>query len=296
VKVHHWTKTQAFFALMGGFGDKAGAAGQIYSPSGVDFYNIDMPTDDEILDKSKQDILVKVFALLQTIWFIAVTLFRFQSDFLFATEIEVVTFTFASVSFFTNLIWWSKPKDVDIPFLSDPKPPAVSPKKDTLSPNFFKLATAILRSDGDNTALLIDKSDIHAYHGQSPSDNMTIPVLIASLAGTLYGICHVVVSLHGGLTSAHSRIWFVLALVGSTLPFYLLLLAVISSLIRICIGEAEAERFLRGMLKYTAQIALILSGIGRIGLIAALAYFMVTPYDEGAYLTPSWSQYIIHPF
>jgi len=44
------------------------------------------------------------------------------------------------------------------------------------------------------------------------------------------------------------------------------------------------------------QVFLIVSVIGRIGLIVALIYFMFTSYDYTAFLTPSWSQYIPHPF
>jgi hypothetical protein len=273
--------------------------GRTLSPAGFDHYRIEMPTDEEILDKSKRDTLVKLLALAQTVWFIVVTIYRLQSQILFATEIEIVTVTFAVLSAITNLFWWNKPQDVDLPL-----PPFRTPTPegdyqeftgDSRPPNCFRLASSILLADGlrgKGEDDFVYKSDIYAYHGRLPSDKMTIAVLIASILGSLSGACHIIFASYGGLAPTRNLIWFSLALLTSSL----LLVAFLSSLMRVWIKAEEVEGFLHRALKSTAQVALMLSGIGRICLIGALAYFMLSPYDEGAYLTPSWSRYILHPF
>lgn len=294
-----WTMTQAFFALMGGSQDEAG---HILSPY-PSRDRIKMPTDDEILDKSKADIFVKLLALFQTLWFAFDTIYRMQSSMLYATEAEVVTFTFACLSAITKFFWWSKPQDVNLPLPHYPNPtPSRNPQAstdDAIPPNCFKLAIAILRSDSGNTHdEFIPKSDIYAYSGELTWGEMMIAVLCAGIFGSLSGICHLIAaSLGSGLTSTRGRIWFSFALVGSALPFYLLLVIPISFVVKVRGGTEKGKAFLRHALNTPfGTVSLITSMVGRIALIAALISFMFFPYAYTAFLTPVWSQYIPHPF
>ena len=317
-----WSMPRAFFVLMGGIIDDKGDILSPYdsgqSPRTADSFLTFLSrcgsghhnpklTDEEIQDKSKADFFVKSLALIQTLWFVGVTIHRIQSRVLYATEAEIVTMTFSFLSFFTYLFWWNKPHAVKLPIPfsipSQQNPPAApqpqgADQEDALPPNCFRLAMSILESDHTTTyGDSIHESDVYAYVGELSLDGMSNAVLLASSLGSLCGVCHLTIaSLNRGLIdTVHGPIWFSLAFIGSALSFYLLVVISISIGLRAC-GK-ETEGFLRyGLHKHVQWVLLIVSVIGRIALIVALLYFMFTPYDYPAFLEPNWSRYFPHPF
>ena len=113
-----WTKTHAFFLIMGGFTlhtqgrplrvldwrDLQGLA----SAGWIDWPDI---TEEEIKDKSKGDYLSKCIVILQTTWFI-VQFFARAASKLTITELEVVTLAFSTLIGVIYYLWWDKPLDV----------------------------------------------------------------------------------------------------------------------------------------------------------------------------------------
>lgn len=71
-------------------------------------------TADDILDRSKGDVLFKLIAILQTTWFIIQCIARGQQR-LALTELELVTLALASLNAVTFAIWWHKPLEVQEP-------------------------------------------------------------------------------------------------------------------------------------------------------------------------------------
>ena len=339
---------RAFFVLMGGVIDDKGDILSPYdsgqSPRTADSFLMFLShcgsghhnpklMDEEIQDKSKVDFFMKSLALIQTLWFVGVTIHRIQSRVLYATEAEIVTMTFSFLSFFTYLFWWNKPQAVNLPIqfsvssqqnpLATPQPQAVNlpiqfsvssqqnppatpqPQganhKDACPPNCFTLAISILESD--NTPKydeFIHESDVYAYVGELSLDGMSNAVLLASSLGSLCGVCHLTVASlnHGLIMTVHGPIWFSLALLGSALSFYLLVVILISFGLRASrCGKETVQSFLCGdRQKDVQRVFLIVSVIGRIALIVAILYFMFTPYDYPAFLEPNWSRYFPHPF
>ena len=68
-------------------------------------------TEQEIRDRSKDDIFSKGIVLVQTTWFIVQCVSRFATK-LAVTELEVVTLAFAVLNGITYWLWWDKPSDV----------------------------------------------------------------------------------------------------------------------------------------------------------------------------------------
>jgi hypothetical protein len=113
-----WTKTHAFFLIMGGF--TLHAKGRpirvlewkdleaLARAGRVDWPNI---TEEEIKDRSKSDYLSKGIVVLQTTWFI-VQFFARAASKLTITELEVVTFAFSTLIGVIYYLWWDKPLDV----------------------------------------------------------------------------------------------------------------------------------------------------------------------------------------
>ncbi|KAJ7700322.1 hypothetical protein B0H17DRAFT_907298, partial [Mycena rosella] len=112
--------THGFFFSMGGFvswiGHPIATKKQIEDPLlGPEYLSAIKKIDTEdIMDKSKGDALSKGVALVQGLWFTVQCLARF-SQHLPVTELEIATLAFAVVNFFTWLLWWGKPLDVQRP-------------------------------------------------------------------------------------------------------------------------------------------------------------------------------------
>jgi len=72
------------------------------------------PSQTKIRDKGKADVLTKVIAIIQTLWFVAQCVAR-GFEHLPLTELEVVTLAYTTVNVFIYHFWWDKPKDVECP-------------------------------------------------------------------------------------------------------------------------------------------------------------------------------------
>ena len=113
-----WTKTHAFFLIMGGF--TLHAKGRpirvlewedliaLAKARRVDWPKI---TKEEIKDRSKGDYLSKGIVFLQTTWF-TIQFFARAASKLTITELEVVTFAFSTLIGLIYYLWWDKPLDV----------------------------------------------------------------------------------------------------------------------------------------------------------------------------------------
>jgi hypothetical protein len=73
-------------------------------------------TKEEILDKSKGNILTKGLVVLQTSWFILQIIARVVEH-LPITELEIATLAFATLNGATFALWWHKPLNVECPII-----------------------------------------------------------------------------------------------------------------------------------------------------------------------------------
>jgi hypothetical protein len=113
-----WTKTHAFFLIMGGFTLYAkGTPIRVLEWKDLEVLaraeRVDWPkiTKEEIEDKSKSDYLSKGIVVLQTTWFIVQFFARVASR-LTITELEVATLAFSTLIGVIYYLWWDKPLDV----------------------------------------------------------------------------------------------------------------------------------------------------------------------------------------
>jgi hypothetical protein len=113
-----WTKTHAFFLIMGGFTLHAKrrpirVLGWENLEALARTGRIEWPdiTEEEIKDRSKGDYLSKGIVVLQTTWF-TVQFFARAASKLTITELEVVTLAFSTLIGVIYYLWWDKPLDV----------------------------------------------------------------------------------------------------------------------------------------------------------------------------------------
>ncbi|KAG6908175.1 hypothetical protein DXG01_005828 [Tephrocybe rancida] len=161
-KSRGWTMVHGHFFAMGGFllyedGKPAATLDgddleQMSQSGEIDFPSI---SAEEIMDKSKGDGLSKVFALVQTIWFIAQCISRYIQHLALA-ELEVTTLALAAVNAMMYFCWWDKPLNVLYPVRVDHKPLVLD------------------QSPNDDAVIRTASTDTHVPHLVSlPSDDST---------------------------------------------------------------------------------------------------------------------------
>ena len=113
-----WTRAHAFFLIMGGFTlHEGGKPVRVLEAKDLEELSeagkIKWPTitKEEIADRSKGDYLSKTIVLFQATWFVGQCIARGAYG-LTATELEVVTVAFASLTGVIYYLWWDKPLDV----------------------------------------------------------------------------------------------------------------------------------------------------------------------------------------
>ncbi|KAJ6487018.1 hypothetical protein C8R45DRAFT_903120, partial [Mycena sanguinolenta] len=122
--------THGFFFSMGGFvahdsGNPITTMAQLKTEPAYSYNIREIPRDD-IMDKSKGDVLAKSVALLQGLWFITQIVTRFAQS-LPVTQLEVTTLAFTVINLFTWMLWWHKPLHVQRPILISSDLPLLPP-------------------------------------------------------------------------------------------------------------------------------------------------------------------------
>ncbi len=70
---------------------------------------------DEINDRSKNDLIAKIIAVTQTLWFIVQAFVRAHQG-LTVTKLEFTTLAHTILNIFVYLCWWNKPVGIIFPF------------------------------------------------------------------------------------------------------------------------------------------------------------------------------------
>jgi len=118
-----WTLTHGFFAWMGGFllyeNDKPVVTlttDELIAL--IDGNYVDMPiiAEEEIEDRSKEDVLSKGITLLQLVWFIVQLAARYAQS-LPISLLEIDTLAVTGLTCIAYGLWWKKPKDVGRPYV-----------------------------------------------------------------------------------------------------------------------------------------------------------------------------------
>lgn len=117
-----WTMQQSFFADMGGVRVKLQddefpvTSKHVYILFKRGLIKLDALTPAAIDDRSKADGVAKLFAIVQTGWFILQCLARLIQH-ISITTLELSTIAFVVCTIGTNILWWNKPKDVCVPIV-----------------------------------------------------------------------------------------------------------------------------------------------------------------------------------
>ncbi|KAJ7879430.1 hypothetical protein B0H13DRAFT_2051239 [Mycena leptocephala] len=216
--------------------------------------------EEDIMDKSKGDVLSKGVALAQGLWFTAQWLARAVQH-LPVTELEVATMAFAVVNIFIWILWWGKPLDVQRPI---PVGPAVELQADSpLIPTFWSAENGerIWRSSRD-TALAVE-----------------------CLTGTIFGAIHCAAWTAAFPSPAEMWLWRSSSLAITAIPVVLGLLASLQYLnCRIDIYDILYSTLISTLPIY------ILSRL----VLLTLPFTTLRNLPTGAFVDVDWTIYIPH--
>ncbi|KAF7356053.1 hypothetical protein MVEN_00935100 [Mycena venus] len=194
-KEYGLSKTHGYFFCMGGFVSSTGypvtTKKQLRnSPLGPHFLQAIRNVDEEdIMDKSKGDVLSKGVALAQGLWFTTQCLAGVHQH-LAVTELEVATLAFAVVNILIWLLWWDKPLDVQRPMvIGPPKSPDAQPIIPHQPLWLERFSDAIFGYDNMNDPL--SSTSVPSFWSSSMGDSLEVGTLgITALTGTVFGAIH----------------------------------------------------------------------------------------------------------
>ena len=115
-----WTIPHSFLAIMGGLaaGDEDGNLHTVAQSSWHEF-NIDdatLPSEEQILDRSKADTVTRVITFVQVFWVLIQVVGRLAQRLTISTlEVATVGYIFCAIA--TYVAWWGKPLDVPAPYI-----------------------------------------------------------------------------------------------------------------------------------------------------------------------------------
>jgi len=111
----------------------------LYSEGYIELDSLRSMKEEDIMDRSKGDLLSKIFAILQTSWFTLGCITRHHRR-LPLTELEVITLASAVLNGVLYILWWNKPQNVErrhyLTILAEPGPkPEPSDIEDSEEPS-----------------------------------------------------------------------------------------------------------------------------------------------------------------
>ncbi|KAJ7510846.1 hypothetical protein B0H11DRAFT_1845545 [Mycena galericulata] len=201
-KEFDFSRTHGFFISMGGFISTSGfpvaAAIQLKEPPlGPELLeSIRQVKAQDIMDKSKGDVLSKGLALAQGLWFTTQVLARVHQH-LVVTQLEVATLAFAVVNIFIWLLWWGKPLDVQRPIIvvAPSYTPSCTPVRTTpASLSFYdRFGGALVGSYEEYDPTASTLHSVPSFWSSQENCNYTefeLSTLIMSTVGALFGAIH----------------------------------------------------------------------------------------------------------
>ncbi|PVG02859.1 hypothetical protein CPB86DRAFT_780285 [Serendipita vermifera] len=319
-----WTRVHGFFVLMGGFhafrrqdeksipiDDHGEPCYPLDSHTVIELVNegkIQLPSEEEIQDRSKSDWVFKALVLLQTTWFVIQCVARGVSH-LPVIKLEIVTLAYTIINIGIYVAWWDKPRGVNQPirvFLKDASPPQ---KRDEGERHwvdrYFSFILSLAPGGGyvyEDVAFGTDtkmwKSVPTLYSGDLSPEEGNLSCATASFIGILFGGIHCLAWSSSFPSHTEQLLWriSVVAMVG--IPALLTASLGVDMLYgRVKRhGPEWVKRVLWGTIAASVCIipfAGLLYSISRVTTLA-LAVKNLTSLPIGAYQTVPWTQWVPH--
>lgn len=290
------TTRHRFLILMGGF-HYFNDSGKSYSPAvqyqiaeSVRKGKLELPTIEEIQDKTKDNPVTRLFVLIQTSWFITQCVSR-GIESMHVTKLEILTMAYIMVNVSLFIAWWHKPRNVDCSIQVLTKIPPFSDHVSKPRDYIGYLADVMLGVYFDAIQSPNVKQVPIFYSGWPSNDEIFLATFISFLIGGIFAGINCIAWSY--TTSSFTEI--VLWRISSLAVFGLLLFGCISLLLHLCFFKSlkwhvsDSRRvmgrliLLSGLLYMAARIVSIV-----------LAFMELKRPPSSTYDTISWIQSIPH--
>ncbi|KAJ7843464.1 hypothetical protein B0H13DRAFT_2412615 [Mycena leptocephala] len=294
-----FSKTHGFFFCMGGFVSSTGypivTKKQLEdSELGPEFLaGIKNVEAEDIMDKSKGDVLSKGLAMVQGLWFTTQCVARVHQR-LAVTELEVATLAFAVVNLFIWLLWWDKPLDVQRQIVVGP---AQLPEPLPIKPIHVHWATRV-------GSLIGGSADFSEYNPLSSTSvpsfwsllrdeigdiqGYVAPLAIEALVGTVFGAIHCAAWNADFPTTVENWMWKSCSSLIVAIPVVIVLIMVLNA-----ITDLKESQLGNAMMLIGVVVSISIYVIARLILII-LPLIALRSLPSGVFVDVDWSVYIPH--
>jgi hypothetical protein len=246
-----WTLAHSYFANMGGFHYR----GNVHFPltasqyaQDCELYEMPEVTEDDITDRSKQDIFAKGIALIQ-ISQLVISLIVRKTQSLPFSQLEALTLGLAIFGIGTYIVYWYKPQDIGVPITVRHKKPGAEPLRFIQNhDNFWEILTNHRCSHDDQTVDRIKNDNIPL--GASRTTHVAIPTLAVMSAA--FGCLHLIAWNFHFPTEAEKLLWKVATVLSITVPMTGL---AIIPLAQITVQTDRTREFMRGCINLLREIS-----------------------------------------
>jgi hypothetical protein len=255
------------------------------------------PSEAELKDKGNADVLAKVIALIQTMWFVAQCIARGVQH-LPLTEIEVVTLAYTTVNVFIYYFWWDKPKDVECPVrvykTLKAGPVKHMRKREWRSAGVaqvFEMIGEVVGGAQDRSFLLSEEIQVPLFWSGNTGDAIeTRAAFGASIIGIAFGATHFIAWNSELPSHIEFLLWRISCIV---ITGGLLLVTVVCIMVGMKLQERRWAQLMGGTIVATAPLTSLLYLFTRIAtLVISFTSLRALPFD--AFKTVDWTTFIPH--
>ena len=284
-----WTLTHMQFAYAGGFrirkeGDISKCdEKQLYKL--IDNKSIDDPSisEEELQARGKSDLVVKLIAILQIVWFVVQTLFRAIQHYQ-TTALEVMTVAFVFCSVFTYGLRLHQPQDVVYPVILDIR--TITAATDGTLPEQISDKPNHAGEDADTPIRRLERMRSGLQSQYVPGWAVeTVPDILFLFFACGFGALHCLAWNSPFPTSKEKLAWRICSVTTTAFP------AVFG--LKFCSIEDIDNDLLENVLSIILMLIGVVYIIGRVTIIV-LAFMTLRALPADAFQTVSWNNYFPH--
>lgn len=288
-----WTKTHAFFVVMGGFhfyndGNPVYPLSPRQVADLVERRALMPPMLHELKDRSKGDAVSKGIAIVQTLWFVMQFVAR-EIEHLPITGLEVMTLAYTVITFAMYAAWWHKPLNVSYPV----PVPVGSARKERVFP--YAMSERIMKyvmGDQDFLVELSEEERIPTFWSGRGRSGVIVADVVALLVAMVFGTVHCIAWHYAFPSHFEQLIWRASSISITAIPVSMALLTfLLGDLLRT--GWSSDFTPMESVGVVSLAICAILYIIGRL-ILVILSFTTLRSLSAGAYLTVHWTTFIPH--
>lgn len=275
-----WTLTQTQFACAGGFWTRNSEGEEVKCSveelwKYIENKRVDGPSIsvEELQARGKSDLIIKLVAIFQIIWFVVQTLFRAIQHYQI-TALEIMTVAFVFCSLFVYGFAWYQPQDVVYPVFLEIR---------TVAPATDGADKSKQTGEGAHSPEKPAPSDTQMKYGSVPGlTTEVLPALLFGLFACGFGALHCLAWNSPFPTSKENLAWRICSVTTTVLPVASALLFALLLMI-----GWETLSFITMIAASGAYI------MGRVTIIV-LAFIALRALPADAFQTVNWNTYIPH--